>query len=138
MENDPAQNPVPIPPTPASTTPPATMLCPQCHQPVTPTEYFCPNCGKKLNEPGLSTSITAQILLYGFSIGLPIIAFLAITKWQAIDYVKSPDPKAQQMGWIAIALLVISTFVTGWYAWIGIKNFLQSATSTAGLSSLGY
>lgn len=132
-------------PPPAPQPQPATavvpMLCPQCYQPVPPGAHFCPNCGKKLvgdADLPLSTSVTSQILLYGFSIVLPAILFLAITKWQGITYIKSSNSKAQQMGWIALALIIISTIFTGWYYTREFDQLLQGATSTAGLSSLGY
>lgn len=136
-------SPLPQPPKPPSQPPvppaqPAVPLyCPQCHQPVSPMDYFCPNCGKKLSEPGLSTTIGAQVLLYGFSIVLPIICYLAITKWEGIKYARSDDPKAQQMGWIAIALLTISSIVVIWWTTQWINGFIQSQTSTAGLSAYG-
>ncbi len=135
MDNDQAQVPVPTPAATSKVSVP--MLCPQCYQPVLPAHHFCPNCGKKLNEPGLSTSVTSQILLYGFSIVLPIICYLAVSYWQGIRYVRSSDPKAQQMGWIAIALLVISSVVTFWLAGVWINQFIQAQTSTANLSQYG-
>jgi hypothetical protein len=107
------------------------LLCPQCHQPILPTYYFCPNCGKKLNEPGLSTTVGAQAWLYAFSIVLPIICFLAVTKWQGIKYAKSLDPKARQIGYAAIALLTISTIVTFWYAAVWINQQIQAGVSQA-------
>ncbi len=134
MDENPAQAPIPASAVP---TPPVTMLCPQCYQPVLPTYHFCPNCGKKLNEPGLSTDIVAQILLYGFSIVLPIICYLAVSYWQGIKYIKSPDSKAQQIGWIALALLIISSVVTFWIFGVWINQFIQAQTSTAGLSQYG-
>jgi Double zinc ribbon len=146
MENIPApQAPTPIPPgQPAMPSTPSApsaavvpIFCPQCHQPVSPTAYFCPNCGKKLSEPGLSTSIGAQIVLYGFSIVLPIICYLAITKWEGIKYARSDDPKAQQMGWIAIGLLAISSIIVIWWTTKWIDGFIQTQTSTAGLSQYG-
>jgi hypothetical protein len=126
-----------LPQTPPTPPGQIQLLCPQCHQPVTPTEYFCPNCGKKLNEPSLSTDLTAQILLYGFSIILPIICFLAVSYWQGIKYIKSGDPAAKQMGWIALGLMAASTIITFWLAGIWINQFIQGATSTAGLSAYG-
>lgn len=134
MDNDQPQAPIPVSAVP---TPPVTMLCPRCFQPVLPGYHFCPNCGKKLSEPGLSTSVTSQFLLYGFSIVLPIICYLAISRWQGIKYIQSADPKAQQMGWIALALIIISSIITFWWAWIGIQQFIQAQTSTAGLSQYG-
>ena len=64
MDNDSAQNstPAPVP----------VLICPQCHQPVKPEWYYCPNCGKKLSEPGLSTSLASQLWLYAFSIIIAI------------------------------------------------------------------
>ena len=113
------------------------MLCPQCYQPVLPAYHFCPNCGKKLNEPGLSTDVMSQILLYGFSIVLPIICYLAVSYWQGIKYIKSPNPQAQQIGWIALAILIISSIITFWTFGVWINQFIQAQTSTAGLSQYG-
>jgi hypothetical protein len=135
MDNNQAEAPIPVSAVPV---PPVTMLCPQCYQPVLPTYHFCPNCGKKLAEPGLSTDVMSQVLLYGFSIILPVICYLAVSYWQGIKYIKSPDPKAQQIGWIALALLIISSAVSFWIAGVWIQQFIQSQTSTSGLSQLGY
>jgi Double zinc ribbon len=121
---------VPIPPPPA-------MICPQCHQPVQPGWYFCPNCGKKLSEPGLSTTLGSQLWLYAFSIILPVMCYLAITKWEGIKYARSEDPKAQEIGWIAITLLVVSSIIVIWWTTVWIQGFIQAQTSTAGLSQYG-
>ena len=73
--------------------------CPQCHQPVLPTYYFCPNCGKSLHEPPLSTTVGAQTGLYALSIIMPMICFLAINQWRGMKYMKSADPQAKQIGY---------------------------------------
>jgi hypothetical protein len=122
---------------PQAPVPSALMLCPQCHQPVKPEYYYCPNCGKKLSEPPLSTSLGAQLWLYAFSIVLPFIGYLAITKWEGIQYVRSGDPKAQEIGWIAIVLLALSTIFTIWQVVAWVQGFIQTQTSTAGLSMYG-
>jgi hypothetical protein len=111
---------------------PFTMVCPQCHQPVQPEFYYCPNCGKKLNEAPLPTDLGAQIMLYGFSIILPIICYIAVGYWQGIKYARSADPAAQRMGWIAIILIAASTFVTFWLAAIWINQAISQATSSVG------
>ncbi len=113
----------------------APLLCPQCHQVVSPTAYYCSNCGKKLHEPPFSTSAGAQLWIYAFSIILPIICFLAISYWPGIKYVRSDDPKVKQIGYIAIALVVISTIITFWYATVWINQQIQSSVSSIG--SLG-
>src|SRR5271168_2871335 len=91
------------------------LVCPSCHQPVLPTYYFCPNCGTQLNKPPLSTSVSTQIGIYAFSIILPVICFIMVTKWPGMKYIKSEDPKAQQIGIAAWTLLIISTLITIWY-----------------------
>jgi len=48
-----------------------SAVCPTCHQPVSPEDYFCPNCGKDLKAKPLSVSITTQIGIYLLSIFLP-------------------------------------------------------------------
>lgn len=128
---------VPLPPTaptpgadPISSTIP--MLCPQCHQPVTPADYYCPNCGKKLSEPPLSTSIGTQAWIYIFSAVLPIICYLAISYWPAIKYFRSADPQAKQIGMIAIAILVISSVITFWLGIIWIQQTIQQSVNSVG------
>jgi len=146
MDNTPPENnpppPIPTPPPEARAsavpqmTPP--MLCPQCHQPVLPTEYFCPNCGQKLHEPALSTSLWTQIWIYAFSAILPVICYLAISYWPAIKYFKSDDPAAKQIGIIAIAILTISSIITFWLGIIWIQQTIQSSINGVGnLGGLG-
>ena len=105
-------------------------LCPICHQAVMPEYYFCPNCGAKLNAPPLSTSVAAQLWLYAFSIILPIICFLAVSKWQGVQYLKSNDEKAKQIGIIACTLLALSTIFTIWYAIVWTRQAIQSSVNS--------
>jgi len=109
---------------------PAAALCEQCHQPLKPEYYFCPNCGKKVSEPPLATDFWAQAGLYLFSIVLPLICFLAVSYWRGIAYARSKDPKAQEIGWIAIGLLALSTIITFWLAAVWIQGLVQSATNS--------
>ncbi len=83
------------------------MICPICHFPVKPEYYFCPNCGAKLTTPPLGVGLVDQLLLYAFSIILPWIAYLAITKWQGIKYLRAPDARTKQIGLIALILLIV-------------------------------
>ena len=101
-------------------------LCPTCHQPVLASYYFCPNCGTKLNIAPLSTTIKTQIWIYGFSIILPLICFIFVTRWPGLKYYRSNDPKAKEIGKIAWILIVVSTFVTAWLAYVWTQQFIQS------------
>ena len=104
----------------------APAVCSVCHQPVSPQFYFCPNCGTKLNTAPLSVTPETQFGLYAFSIILPWICFIMITRWQGITYVRSSDPKTRQIGIIACVLLAASTFLTFWIAYVTLVNMVQS------------
>jgi hypothetical protein len=105
---------------------PASTLCSQCRQPVTPTAHYCSNCGKKLMEPPLSTAIETQVWIYAFSIILPIICFLAVSHWPGIKYARSGDRERKQIGFIAIALMAISTIVSYWLAFVWVNQLVHS------------
>jgi zinc-ribbon domain len=112
--------------------PPPVLTCPQCHQPVQPEFYFCPNCGKALREKPLSTSVGTQAWIYALSIALPIVAYLAISYWPGVKYLRSGDEKAKQIGMIATVLLVLSTIVTFWLAIVWIQQTVQQSVNDIG------
>ncbi len=118
---------------------PVPPACPSCHQPVLPTYYFCPNCGANLRPAPLKTDTISQIELYLFSIVLPMIAFLAVGKWQGLKYLKSKDPKEKQIGMIAWALMIISTIIVIWYTVVWTQNYIQETVNSINvdLGSLG-
>jgi hypothetical protein len=105
-------------------------VCASCHQPVLPQYYFCPNCGAKINEAPLGTDILTQIGIYAFSIILPMICFIFVTKWQGVKYFKSEDPKAHRIGQVAWALLIISTIVTIWLVYVWTEQMIQSSVNS--------
>ena len=112
------------------------LICPRCHFAVKPEYYFCPNCGAKLTEAPLGAGLMDQLLLYAFSIILPWIAYLAITKWQGIKYLRAPDRNAKQIGLIALVLLIVSSVVTFWLTYVWIQGYIQS--SLTDMNSLGF
>ena len=116
--------------------PPAQVLfCPVCHEPTEARFYFCPNCGTSLRAKPLSISIGVQIWIYAFSIILPIIAFIMISRWPGVKYIQSSDAKVRQVGFIAAALLAISTIVTFWLAIVWIQGVVQQSLN--GIGNLG-
>ena len=100
--------------------------CPVCHQPILSQYYFCPNCGAKIKEAPLSTTLSSQILLYAHSIILPLICFITVSKWSGRKYFKSNDPKAKQIGMVAWGLLTISTIIVIWLAYIWTQQMIQA------------
>jgi hypothetical protein len=129
MDQSPSSQQVPVPPQPQppSSLPAYQPICPRCHFPVKPEYYFCPNCGAKLSEAPMGTGVVDQLLLYAFSIILPWIAYLAITKWQGIKYLRSPDTRAKQIGLIALVLLVVSSIVAVWLTTVWIQGYIQQS-----------
>ena len=102
-------------------------ICSVCHQPIFPEYYFCPNCGTKIKEAPLSTSVQTQLWIYAFSIILPFIAFIFISKWPGIKYFKSSDPKAKWIGQIAWVLLIASTIFVIIFAYVETQKLIQSS-----------
>lgn len=102
------------------------QICSVCHQPILPSYYFCPNCGTKVNEPPLSTSLAAQAWLYIFSAILPMIAFLTISKWKGLKYFRSQDEKAKKIGIVAFVILIASTILLIYLSYVWTKQLIQS------------
>lgn len=112
-----------------------SSICPVCHQPVLLQYYFCPNCGTRLNADPLLTDVGTQAWIYTFSIILPMLAFIFASKWPGVKYFKSTDPKAKQIGYIAWALLILSTIVTIWFSIVWTQEFVQSSMDSINLNT---
>jgi len=106
------------------------LTCPTCHQPIQSEFYFCPNCGTKLKQASLSVTIFSQIVLYSFSIILPLICFIFANRWKGITYLKSKDPKEKQIGIIACTLLALSTIITIYLAYVLTERMIQSSINS--------
>ena len=105
--------------------------CQTCHLQTLSTYYFCPNCGTKLRQLPLSNTPASQLLLYAFSIVLPTVCFLLISKWKGYEYLNSNDTTSKRTGFIACVLLVLSTVITFWLAYSLAKNILQASVSVS-------
>ncbi|MBI3385825.1 zinc ribbon domain-containing protein [Candidatus Gottesmanbacteria bacterium] len=82
-------------------------ICPQCHAPVRPTDFYCYNCGKNLHPAPPSTRLESLAFLFLGSIFVPIVGIF----W-AWPYLKRPDLTSRIIGTIAILLNVLATFIT--------------------------
>jgi len=114
----------------ASVINPTITICAVCHQPILSQYFFCPNCGTKINTAPLSTTVGTQAWIYLFSIILPVICFIFITKWPGVKYYKSKDLKTHQIGQVAWILLILSTIVTIWLAIILTQQMIQSSINS--------
>lgn len=97
-------------------------LCPACHSPVADSYYFCPNCGKQLNEPPISLS--KQLGVYALSILLPPLGL-----WPGIKYIIHGDEKTKKVGLIAVILTIFATIVTVWL-FLGLMSGLTSGVGS--------
>jgi len=111
-------------------TPQPQETCPVCHQPILPQYYYCPNCGNKVHREPLSTSVKSQISIYLFSAILPVIGFLFVKRWPGIKYAKSKDPKERQIGQIAWTIVIISTILVIYFAYVATNRAVQSALNS--------
>jgi hypothetical protein len=109
---------------------PIPIACSVCHQPVSPTAYFCPNCGNPLKAKPPSTAWFHQLGIYALSLFLPPLGL-----WPAFKYLKSDDEAARRVGWIAVALTVASIIITIWLTKALLQN-LQSQLDSASLTGL--
>ena len=71
----------------------------------------------------------AQIWLYAFSIILPVMFYIAITKWKGIVYLRSKDERTRQIGAFACGLLILSTVITYYYEYQWTEQAIQQANS---------
>ncbi|HUV42882.1 MAG TPA: zinc ribbon domain-containing protein [Patescibacteria group bacterium] len=98
--------------------------CPECQSNISLSDYFCPNCGKKLKEKPLSTTLLKQLLIYLVSFFLPPLGI-----WPAIKYLRQSDKKSKKIGLVAVFLTIISIVITSWLTISFINSFNQKIGS---------
>jgi hypothetical protein len=108
----------------------SSQICAICHQLLLPEYYFCPNCGTPVHAPPLSTDASTQAGIYAHSVILPMILFLSISKWKGYRYFKSEDPKVKQVGTIATVLLIASTVITFYLAYVWTTEAINASVSS--------
>lgn len=109
-----------------------SSICPHCGVVVTPEEYFCPQCGKKLKDKVPSTSVLAQAGVYAVSILLPPLGL-----WPGVKYLRQNDEKSKRIGIAAIILTILSLAVAI-YIIAGAINSFNSTLNSLTNTNLGY
>lgn len=104
---------------------PTMSICSFCGNQVPADSVFCPHCGKQLKEIPLSTTVFTQIWIYGMSVLLPPLGL-----WPGIRYFKHSDPKAKQIGMIAIVLTVVASVATIWLSYALTESYLNTLNQT--------
>lgn len=100
------------------------LLCKYCSHPVTPEEYFCPNCGKKIKDKPPATTAAEQAKVY--IISLVFWPFGAIYIWR---YLRQKDAKSRAIGWIALIITVVIGILVIWTTKIFIDEFNKQLNS---------
>lgn len=81
--------------------------CPSCNTVVTPASYFCSNCGKKIRERPLSTSVIRQIVIYMVSFFIPPYGLV-----YGVKYLRQEKESAKAVGVIAVILTLVSIMIS--------------------------
>jgi len=95
--------------------------CAYCKGNISSSDYFCPQCGKKIKEKSLSTTFTRQLLVYLLSVFFPPLGI-----WPAIKYLHQQDKKSKKIGLTALFLTIISIVITSWLTISFINSFSKS------------
>ncbi len=83
------------------------ILCKYCKAVITENDYFCPNCGKKLKDKPLATTVTKQIIVYLISALAPPFGL-----WYGYKYLKQNDSKSKKIAYAAIIITLVALVVT--------------------------
>ena len=102
-------------------------ICRYCHAPISEGDYFCPNCGKKLKDKPISTSVSKQALVYIVSALLPPFGLV----W-AVGYIRQKDntKKSRNIVITIVVITAISLVLNLWWA-AGIYNSFLGAFNSA-------
>ena len=103
-------------------------ICPYCKGNISLSNYFCPNCGKKLKGKLLSTTFLKQLLIYFVSLFLPPLGI-----WFAIKYLRQQDEKSKKIGLTALFLTIISIVITSWLTVSLINSFNKGLSNQLNL-----
>lgn len=110
------------------------LICPQCKKDILPSDYFCPDCGKKLKDKPPSTTFLRQLIVYAISFFLPPFGL-----WPAIRYLKQQDGKSKKIGLAALFLTIISILLTVWLTASFMNSFNRELNNQLRLyKDIGY
>ncbi len=104
------------------------LTCIYCKGNISPSDYFCPNCGEKIKEKSLSTTIGRQLLVYLLSVFLPPLGI-----WPAIKYLRQQDKKSKKIGLTALFLTIASIVITSWLTINFINSFREELNNQLNL-----
>jgi hypothetical protein len=102
----------------------ALIKCTECGREISDEALTCPNCGKPQKNKPLSVSISTQAVIYSVSLFLPPLGF-----WYVWKYLRQKDQKAKKIGYVALALTILSIIGTIWFSVWTVNLINQSVSS---------
>lgn len=103
------------------------LLCHTCGSAIQSTFYFCPNCGKKLKDPPVSTTIPRQIVLYLVAFFLPPSGLFT-----GIKYLRQNGDKPKYIGTVLIVLTIVSIGISIYTGILFYNKMMATVNSQLG------
>jgi hypothetical protein len=102
----------------------ALIKCKECGHEISDEAISCPNCGKPQKDKPLAVSLSRQAVVYFVSLFLPPLGL-----WYVARYLRQRDQKSKKIGYIALALTMVSIIVTIWFA-VGLVNSVNQSLNS--------
>lgn len=99
-------------------------MCKSCQNPISPTYFFCPYCGKKLKQPPLSTSVGKQIGVYFLAVFFPFLTVVT-----GFRYINQSDSKSKAIGIVTLLLTGLSILLNVYFLFVFMDEFKQLLNS---------
>lgn len=99
-------------------------MCKSCQNPVSPTYFFCPYCGRKLRQPPLSTSVGKQIGIYLLAVFFPFFSIIP-----GIRYIRQSDSISKSVGIVTLLLSGIFLMLNIYFFYVSMDYFKQLLNS---------
>lgn len=95
-------------------------MCKSCQNPISPTYFFCPYCGRKLRQPPQSTSVGKQIGIYFLAVFFPFFSIIP-----GVRYINQPDNKSKAVGVVTLFLTGVSLLINIYFLFVLKDTFMQ-------------
>lgn len=103
-------------------------FCSNCGAALSVDVNFCPQCGRKIKEPGPSTEIMTQVRIYFLSFAIPGSGF-----WYGYQYLKHGGDRGKKIGYAAMGITTAAIIIGVWSVAAFLNQLNQSLQSVQGI-----
>ncbi|MEK7465433.1 MAG: zinc ribbon domain-containing protein [Patescibacteria group bacterium] len=103
-------------------------FCSNCGVALSVDVNFCPQCGKKIKEPGPSTDGMTQARIYFLSFAIPGSGF-----WYGYQYLKHGGEREKKIGYVAMGITLAAILIGVWSVAAFLNQLSQSLQSVQGI-----